>query len=66
MVLKVSLIVVLLVICSCVVEAISRNHNNHNHNNINKNGSSLAAIKFPDHPSFSDVSSVVLLSSLLK
>eukprot|EP00256_Glycine_max_P066421 XP_025981016.1 ribosomal protein L18aB-like protein isoform X1 [Glycine max] len=57
MVLKVSLIVVLLVICSCVVEAISRNHNNHNHNNINKNGSSLAAIKFPDHPSFSDVSS---------
>eukprot|EP00256_Glycine_max_P065276 XP_025979871.1 60S ribosomal protein L18a isoform X1 [Glycine max] len=58
MILKVSLIVVLLVICSCVVEAISRNHNqNPNHNNINKNGSSLAAIKFPDYPSFNDVSS---------
>lgn len=49
MVLKVSLIVVLLVICSCAVETISGNHNQ---NSFNKNGSSLAAIKFPDHPSF--------------
>ncbi|KAJ1385324.1 Xylanase inhibitor, C-terminal [Sesbania bispinosa] len=52
MVLKVSFILVLLVICSCVVKAISGNHNN-----LNKNGSSLAAIKFPDHPSFNVVSS---------
>ncbi|XP_047172652.1 aspartic proteinase nepenthesin-1-like [Vigna umbellata] len=53
MVLKVSLIIVLLVTCSCVVEAYSRNHD-HRHN---QNGSSMAAIKFPDHPSFSTVSS---------
>ncbi|RDX78639.1 60S ribosomal protein L18a-2, partial [Mucuna pruriens] len=52
MVLKVPLIVILLVICSCAVEAI-----NHNHNSLNKNGSSLAAIRFPDHPSFNAVSS---------
>ncbi|KAJ1379666.1 Xylanase inhibitor, C-terminal [Sesbania bispinosa] len=52
MVLKVSFILVLLVICSCVVKAISENHNH-----LNKNGSSLAAIKFPDHPSFNVVSS---------
>ncbi|XP_027368571.1 aspartyl protease family protein 2-like [Abrus precatorius] len=51
MVLKVPLIVVILVICSCAVEAISGNHN------LNKNGSSLAAIKFPNHPSFNAVSS---------
>ncbi|TKY57205.1 Aspartic proteinase nepenthesin-2 [Spatholobus suberectus] len=61
MVLKVSLIVVLFVICSCVVEAISRNHITititTTTNSLNQNGSSLAAIKFPDHPSFSDVSS---------
>ena len=53
MVLKVSLIVIFLVTCSCFVEAFSRNHD-HNHN---QNGSSLAAIKFPDHPSFSVISS---------
>ncbi|KAK7276747.1 hypothetical protein RIF29_17893 [Crotalaria pallida] len=59
MVLKVSLILILLVaIYSFSVEAISHNHNhNHNHSSLNKNGSSLAAIKFPDHPSYSDVSS---------
>ncbi|KAE9596334.1 hypothetical protein Lal_00048666 [Lupinus albus] len=53
-VMKVSLILVLLVIV--YVEAHSGNHN-HNHNSLNKNGSSLAAIRFPDHPSYSDVSS---------
>lgn len=58
MVLKVSLIVVLLVICSCAVETISGNHyHNHNQKSFNKNGSSLAAIKFPDHPSFGAASS---------
>ncbi|KAK7300164.1 hypothetical protein RJT34_11000 [Clitoria ternatea] len=55
MVLRVSLIVVLLVICSCAVGAISGNH--HNHNSLKKNGSSLAAIKFPQHPSFNAVTS---------
>ncbi|XP_020207000.1 aspartic proteinase nepenthesin-2 [Cajanus cajan] len=54
MVFKVSLILILLVICSCDVEAV---YGNHNDNSFNKNGSSLAAIKFPHHPSFNDVSS---------
>ncbi|KAF1868675.1 hypothetical protein Lal_00036113 [Lupinus albus] len=49
-VVKVSLIMVFLVIV--YVEACYGNHNN-----LNKNGSSLAAIRFPDHPSYSDVSS---------
>ncbi|TKY46775.1 Aspartic proteinase nepenthesin-2 [Spatholobus suberectus] len=50
MVLKVCLIVVLFVLhYSCTVEAI--------HNGLNKNGSSLAAIKFPDHANFNAVSS---------
>ncbi|KAE9606316.1 putative nepenthesin [Lupinus albus] len=49
-VLKFSLILVLLVIL--YVEARSVNHNS-----LNKNGYSLAAIRFPDHPSYSDVSS---------
>ncbi|XP_061342831.1 aspartic proteinase nepenthesin-2-like [Gastrolobium bilobum] len=51
---KVSLILVLLVICSCVVESVSGNHI---HSSPNKNGSSLAGIKFPDHPSYGAVSS---------
>ncbi|CAL0307443.1 unnamed protein product [Lupinus luteus] len=46
-VVKVSLIMAFLVIV--YVEACSENHN--------KNGSSLAAIRFPDNPSYSDVSS---------
>jgi hypothetical protein len=48
------------VLCSFAVEAISENHNhnhNHNYNSLKKNGSSLAAIKFPNHPSFNVVSS---------
>ncbi|KAI4308117.1 hypothetical protein L6164_031223 [Bauhinia variegata] len=51
MVLKVSLVLVLLVLCSSAVEAIAGHHNH------NKNGSSLSGIKLPDHPSFNDVSS---------
>lgn len=54
MVLRVSFFLVLLVTCS-VVEVISGNQN-HNHNSLINNGSSLAAIKFPDHPSFNVVS----------
>lgn len=54
MVLKGFSFLIILLIFSFVVEAISRNHN---HNIFNKNGSSLAAIKFPDHPSFNVVSS---------
>jgi hypothetical protein len=60
MVLKVFSFFILLVLCSFAVEAISENHNhnhNHNHNSLKKNGSSLAAIKFPNHPSFNVVSS---------
>jgi hypothetical protein len=60
MVLKVFSFFILLVFCSFAVEAISENHNhnhNHNHNSLKKNGSSLAAIKFPNHPSFNVVSS---------
>lgn len=52
MVLKVFSFLILLVICSFAVKAI-----NHNHNSLKKNGSSLAAIKFPQHPSFNVVSS---------
>lgn len=54
MVLKVPLVLVLIVIYSCSVEAISGNHNE---SCLNKNGSSLAAIKMPDHPNFNAVSS---------
>ena len=36
------------------MEAISRHHH---HSSLNKNGSSLAAIKLPDNPSFNAVSS---------
>ncbi|KAL1307640.1 hypothetical protein AAHE18_17G047000 [Arachis hypogaea] len=50
---KVSLVLVLLVICNSVVESFS----SRNHDLINKNGSSLAAIKFPNHPSFNAVTS---------
>ncbi|MED6149547.1 hypothetical protein PIB30_063553 [Stylosanthes scabra] len=50
---KVSVILVLLVICNSFVESFS----SRNHDLINKNGSSLAAIKFPDHPSFNAVTS---------
>ncbi|KAI4305996.1 hypothetical protein L6164_029315 [Bauhinia variegata] len=50
-VMKVCLFLAVLVICSCAVEAISGHHSH------NKNGSSLAGIKFPDHPSFNAVSS---------
>ncbi|KAK2377707.1 aspartyl protease family protein [Trifolium repens] len=58
MVFKVFSFFILLVLCSFAVEAISENHNhNHNHNSLKKNGSSLAAIKFPNHPSFNVVSS---------
>ncbi|RDX61398.1 Aspartyl protease family protein 2, partial [Mucuna pruriens] len=47
MVLRVSLVVVLLVLhYSCTVGAF---FGHHNHNGLNKNGSSLAAVKFPDH-----------------
>ncbi|KHN35897.1 Aspartic proteinase nepenthesin-2 [Glycine soja] len=55
MVLRVSLILVLLVLhCSCTVQSI---FGHHNHNDLNKNGSSLAAVKFPDHEHFNAVSS---------
>ncbi|KAG4921006.1 hypothetical protein AAZX31_18G104600 [Glycine max] len=55
MVLRVSLILVLLVLhCSCTVQSI---FGHHNHNDLNKNGSSLAAVKFPDHAHFNAVSS---------
>lgn len=49
MILKLPLILILLVLHIFTVKAISGNHNN--------NGSSLAAIKLPDHPSFSAISS---------
>ncbi|KAI5433187.1 aspartyl protease family protein 2 [Lathyrus oleraceus] len=54
MIFKVFSILILLVLCSFAVEAISVNHN---HNSLKKNGSSLAAIKFPEHPSFNVASS---------
>lgn len=54
MALKVSLVLVLIVMCSCAVDAISGNNNQ---NCLNKNGSSLAAIKMPDHPNINTVSS---------
>ncbi|CAI8585029.1 unnamed protein product [Vicia faba] len=49
MIFKVFSFLILLVLCSFAVEAISVNHN---HNSLKNNGSSLAAIKFPEHPSF--------------
>ncbi|XP_045787071.1 aspartyl protease family protein 2-like [Trifolium pratense] len=58
MVVKVFSFFILLVLCSFAVEAISDNHHhNHNYDSLKKNGSSLAAIKFPEHPSFNVVSS---------
>ncbi|KAK7387016.1 hypothetical protein VNO78_27468 [Psophocarpus tetragonolobus] len=55
MVLRVSLILVLLVLHnSCTVEPF---FGHHSHNDLNKNGSSLAAVKFPDHANFNAVSS---------
>ncbi|CAK8538725.1 unnamed protein product [Lathyrus sativus] len=54
MIFKVFSSLILLVLCSFAVEAFSVNHN---HNSLKKNGSSLAAIKFPEHPSFNVVAS---------
>ncbi|XP_028793630.1 aspartyl protease family protein 2 [Neltuma alba] len=54
MALKFSLVLVLLVIYSSAVEAVSSNDNQ---NCLKKNGSSLAAIKMPDHPGLNTASS---------
>ncbi|KAK4278950.1 hypothetical protein QN277_016720 [Acacia crassicarpa] len=55
MVLKISLLLVLLVMCSCDMEAISGNNYQNCHNK--NDSSSLAAIKMPDHPGLNTVSS---------
>ncbi|KAI9125069.1 hypothetical protein K1719_003685 [Acacia pycnantha] len=57
MVLKISLLLVLLVMCSCDVEAIFGNNNQNRHNK--NDSSSLATIKMSDHPSLNTVSSSV-------